>query len=183
MRELLILITGFVFVVNTPTYAHSNHPINLFPSTEQDTVATLPKVFLLGNHEVAYEKLSEAGTSLLAVCEDDFNAAHGKWNSLLKEMEAHADMVNYDIKGVKMWLHVFWDEKGKINHIAFYLKPNSRNVKTDEMTAFLTDFVNNYHLPTQSSTNFSHYSGAAFPTLNWKKKSQLTAKTKMKEKD
>ncbi len=181
MRKILILMVGFMFVMNTPTHANSDKAIYPFSSIEQDSISSLPKVFLLGNHEVAYEKLSGEGSSLLAVCEDDFNEAHGKWNSLLKEMEAHAEMINYDIKGVKMWLHVFWDNNGKINHIAFYLKPNSRNVKTEELTAFLTDFVNNYHLPAQYENNFSHYSGAAFPTLNWKKKSQITVKVKEKD--
>jgi len=179
MRYFLILIVGIMFASSTPTHANSDLVFPLF-SFEQDTLTVLPKVFILGNHEIAYEKLSGEGTSLLAVCEDDFNAAHGKWNSLLKEMEAHADMINYDIKGVKMWLHVFWDDNGKINNIAFYLKPNSRNIKLEEMTAFLTDFVNNYHLPAQYDESFSHYSGAAFPTLNWKKKSQITAKVKEK---
>ena len=171
MREFLILLVGIMFIMNTPTHANSSlvHP---FSSIEQDSLNALPKVFLLGNHEVAYEKLSGEGTSLLAVCKDDVIAAHGKWNSLLKEMEAHAEMINYDIKGVKMWLHVFWDNNGKIDNIAFYLKPNSRNVKTEEMTAFLTDFVNNYRLPAQHDERFSHYSGAAFPTLNWKKKAE-----------
>lgn len=181
MREILILMVGFMFAMSTPTHANSDNAIYPISLYEQDSIFSLPKVFLLGNHEVAYEKLSGEGTSLLAVCEDDFNAAHGKWNSLLKEMEAHAEMINYDIKGVKMWLHVFWDDKGKINHIAFYLKPNSRNVKTEEMTAFLTDFVNNYHLPAQYDDHFSHYSGAAFPTLNWKKKSRITVKVKEKD--
>lgn len=181
MREILILIAGIMFFMSTSSYADSYNPIYSSISIEQDSTSSLPKVFLLGNHEVAYERLSGEGTSLLAVCEDDFNVAHGKWNSLLKEMEAHAEMINYDIKGVKMWLHVFWDDNGKINHIAFYLKPNSRNVKTEEMTAFLTDFVNNYHLPVRYADNFSHYSGAAFPTLNWEKKSQMTVKVKEKD--
>ncbi|MFK8007789.1 MAG: hypothetical protein AB8H03_15530 [Saprospiraceae bacterium] len=182
MREFLILLVGIMFVLNTPTHANSDL-VYPFSSIEQDSLSALPKVFLLGNHEIAYEKLSGEGTSLLAICEDDFKAAHGKWNSLLKEMEAHAEMINYDIKGVKMWLHVFWDDNGKINNIAFYLKPNSRNVKTEEMTAFLTDFVNNYHLPAQYDNSFSHYSGAAFPTLNWKKKRKITTTAKVKEKD
>ncbi len=181
MRDILILLVGIMFILSTPTHANS-HFVQPFSSIEQDSLTALPKVFLLGNHEFAYEKLSGEGTSLLAICEDDFKVAHGKWNSLLKEMEAHADMINYDIKGVKMWLHVFWDDNGKINNIAFYLKPNSRNVKTEEMTAFLTDFVNNYHLPSQYDESFSHYSGAAFPTLNWKKKSRITT-AKIKGKD
>jgi hypothetical protein len=177
MREFLILLVGIMFFLSTPTYANY-YIVQPFFSVEQDSLTTLPKVFLLGNHESAYENLSSEGTSLLAICDDDFNLAHGKWNTLLKEMEAHAEMINYDIKGVKMWLHVFWDSKGKIKNIAFYLKPNSRNIKTEEMTAFLTDFVNNYHLPSQYKSKFSHYGGAAFPTLNW---GITTVKNKIKD--
>jgi len=115
----------------------------------------------------------------LEVSKDDYQQAFAKWNTLLKEMEAHAEMVEYDIKGIKMWLHVFWDEDGKINHIAYFLKPNSRNVDRQEMSAFLMDFINNYHLPADYKKKFSHYSGAAFPMINWgKKKSEITAKSK-----
>ena len=178
MREFLILLVGIMFVMNTPTHANTTYHIN----PPQDSLTTLPKVFLLGNHESAYEKLSGEGVSLLAICQDDFTAAHNKWNSLIKEMEAHAEMINFDLKGVKMWLHVFWDKKGKITHIAFYRKPTSRNVKEEDIKAFLTDFMNNYYLPAEYKNSFSHYSGAAFPTVIWKKKVKEKVTNKEKNK-
>ena len=176
MRDILILLAGMMFISTNSIFA-SNH-LPAYPRTviEQDTLlAALPKVFRLGDHENEYEHLSEIyGTSLLEVSGDDFLIASKKWNTLLKEMEAHAEMIGYDIKGVKMWMHVFWDKKGKIQHIGYYLQPNSRNVKQEELAAFLTDFINNYYLPASYDHNFSHYTKAAFPTLNWKKKNELT---------
>lgn len=176
MRNILILLAGIMFVLTSPTFANNHLPANPKTVIEQDTLlAALPKVFKLGNHENGYEQLSEKyGTSLLEVSDDDFQIAFAKWNTLLKEMEAHADMIDYDIKGIKMWLHVFWDKNGKIQHMAYYLQPNSRNVKAEELNAFLTDFINNYYLPTSYGSNFSHYTKAAFPTLNWKKKNKMT---------
>jgi len=168
MRDLMILmVVGLLLVAFSPLRATNVNPTD--PKTEQDTLTQVPKVFVLGSHETEYDQLSvEYGNSLLAANDDDFTVAMNKWNSLLKEMEAHAEMLEYDIKGIKMWLHVFWDDNGRINHIGYYLKPNSRNVDKDELTSFLMDFVNNYHLPISSEKKFSHYSGAAFPTLNWK---------------
>lgn len=177
MKKILILLAGIMFVAASPMQANNHIPGDQV--SFQDTLATMPKVFLLGSHEGGYDELSEAyQTSLLAANNDDTQVAGHLWNSMIKEMEAHAEMINYDIKGAKMWLHIFWDDKGKIQHIGYYLKPNSRNVDRKELTAFLTDFVNNYYLPAEYESNFSHYSGAAFPTLNWKKKNELASKGK-----
>lgn len=168
MRDLTILmVVGLMLIALSPLSA--NNEVTTDPKIQQDTVSQVPKVFVLGSHETEYDQLSiEYGNSLLAANNDDFTVAMSKWNSMLKEMEAHAEMLEYDIKGIKMWLHVFWDDNGQINHIGYYLKPNSRNVDKDELTSFLMDFVNNYHLPISSERKFSHYSGAAFPSLNWK---------------
>lgn len=164
----MILMVGFTLLCS-PIFA-SNHIDPPVSTITQDTSISMPKVFILGNHESQYDRLStEYGTSLLAANNDDTNIAGKQWSSMIKEMEAHADMLDYDIKGVKMWLHVFWDQEGKINHIGFYLKPNSRFVNKDELKSFLMDFVNNYYVPTSHEAKFSHYSGAAFPTFNLKK--------------
>ena len=168
MRNFILLLISVAIFSYTPSFG--NHDTSTDPVT-QDTTNAMPKVFLLGNYEKEYEKLSsEYSTSLLEVNDDDFQVAFAKWNALLKEMEAHAEMIDYDIKGIKLWLHVFWDKNGKIKHIAYFLKPNSRNVKREELSAFFKDFMNNYHVPAEYSDKFSHYSGAAFPTINWKKK-------------
>lgn len=178
MRDLLIMVVG-ILLVCSPIFANNNNPTEPETEPNQDVVTEMPKVFVLGSHETAYDKLSEEySTSLLQASNDDSAIAGSLWRSLIKEMEAHAEMVDYDIKGVKMWLHVFWDDKGKINHIGYYLKPNSRNVKNEELTSFLTDFVNNYYVPASFEQKFSHYTQTAFPTMGWKRKNSVASKDK-----
>lgn len=168
MRRILAIMIGMVLMFAT-TQAIAT---TIIPKTvnEQDTLS-LPKVFQLGDYEAQFEKLSvDYQTSLLTATGDDFDAMFESWRSMLKEMQAHSEEVNYDLKGIKMWLNVFWDKNGKIEHIAFFLKPNSKNVDRVELGAFLTDFMNNYTFPVINDTKYSHYSGAAFPIFTWKKK-------------
>ena len=170
MRGVLAIMIGLVCVFVYPTQANTLTTINPKTVTEQDTLS-LPKVFQLGDYESQFEKLSVAHqTSLLTATDDDFNAMFEAWSSMLKEMQAHSQIVNYDLNGIKMWLNVFWDKNGKIEHIAFFLKPNSKNVDRVELGAFLTDFMNHYTFPVTAKDKFSHYSGASFPLFTWKKK-------------
>lgn len=126
--------------------------------------AKLPKVFLIGEHEQAFEKLTTGyEADLLKVCDNDMQNAFDKWIGMMEEMEAYAKLIEYDLDGVKAWFHVFWDTDGTIEHIAYYLRPNSRNVDLAEMNAFLSSFMNNYKFPMTTETKFHHYTGAAFP--------------------
>jgi hypothetical protein len=126
---------------------------------------TPPKVFILGEHEKAYEQLNlEYSIMLLTACKGNMENAYQKWLSMLNEMEAYATLINYDIKGVKVWLNVFWKEDGTIKHIAYHLKQNSRNIDTAEFTAFLSSFINHYKFPLVTDQKYSHYGSAAFPT-------------------
>lgn len=129
---------------------------------------TLPKVFILGQHETAYERLfDQHSTVLLEVCDDDMDVAFDKWLSMLEEMEAYATDIDYDIKGIKVWLNVFWNKDGSIKHIAYHLKVNSKNVeRIEELSAFFSSFMNNYKFPLVADRNFSHYGSASFPTFS-----------------
>ena len=90
---------------------------------------SLPKVFILGEYEKSYEKLFDAhSTVLLEVCNDNMDTAFDKWLSMLKDMEDYANSIDYDLKGIKVWLNIFWNEDGSIRHIAYHLKVNSRNI-------------------------------------------------------
>lgn len=170
MRGILAIMIAVVWVFVFPIKTSALTIINPETVIEQDTLS-LPKVFQLGDYESQFEKLSAAHQkSLLTATDDDFDAMFQAWTSMLKEMQAHSELVNYDLKGIKMWLNVFWDKNGKIKHIAFFLKPNSKNVDRVELGAFLTDFMNNYTFPVTSDDKFSHYSGASFPLFTWKKK-------------
>jgi hypothetical protein len=125
----------------------------------------LPKVFLIGEYPEQFELASEEyRLQLLDACEHDMKAAFDKWVGMLQAMEDFAELVEFDIKSVKMWIKVFWAEDGQIDHIAFYLKPNSKNVDVNQLTAFFQTFMNNYKFPLEAVDKYSHYGSASFPT-------------------
>ena len=83
---------------------------------------------------------------------------------MLSEMEAYAGNIDFDLNGVKIWLKVFWNANGTIDHLSFYRKPNSRNVDVDELKAFLSSFINHYQMPINTTVKFTHNGSAQFPT-------------------
>lgn len=134
-----------------------------------DTI--LPKAFLLGDHERQFEKLTmEYETLLLTATDNNMNLAFNKWVTMITEMEDYSESIGYDLKGIKMWMNIFWEEDGTIAHIAFFLKPNSRNVDVEELKAFFSSFARHYTFPLLYKTKYSHYGSASFPTFTGKKK-------------
>lgn len=128
--------------------------------------ADLPKIFVLGTHEKAYESLlMQHQTLLLQVCNNNMSVAHGKWISMNQEMESFAGQLDLDFNGVSLWVHAFFKPDGTIHHLGFYLKPESRNVPIEKLTDFFDRFVKHYKLPLQSNGNYSHYGVAFFPTM------------------
>lgn len=127
---------------------------------------TLPKVFVLGGDEALYETLTaEYSESMLTACGGNMEVAMGKWLGMLQEMEQYAKKVRYDLKGIKMWMQVFWDKDGTINHIGFRLRSDSRNVRNEEIMAFFSSFMNRYKFPVAYGQRYSHYVGVTFPTF------------------
>ncbi|MBI5914050.1 MAG: hypothetical protein HY842_01630 [Bacteroidetes bacterium] len=126
---------------------------------------TLPTVFLLGEFDERYEEIMPGYATLLDVCDGDMNFAYDKLLGMMKEMEAYATLTDYDLKGVNAWMHFFWRADGGIEHIGFYLKPNSKNVNTEALRNFLAGFAKQYKLPMKVSKSFSHYSSFSFPLI------------------
>jgi len=127
---------------------------------------TLPNVFMIGENESEYETLvTSCNTLLLTVCEDDMDLAYRKWLGLLSDMEKYAEEKEIDIRGVKIWINVFWDEEGNIKHLVYYPKPNSKNMDFDQLSLFFESFSDAHKLDYTSSKCFSHYGSAAFPTF------------------
>ncbi|MFK7948618.1 MAG: hypothetical protein AB8G11_13590 [Saprospiraceae bacterium] len=125
-----------------------------------------PTVFQIGDKPEAFEELSEDyETGLLDVCEDDVKKAHQQWTLMLKSMEKHAKTNGFEINGVKMWVKVFWKKDGSIKHIAFHLKPTSKNVDRKALQQFLKSFAKSYSSEIKASKDYSQYSSASFPTL------------------
>jgi hypothetical protein len=132
--------------------------------------ASLDKVFILGEEEQRYEQLTSQYTqSLLEASTGDITKAFEGWLDMQKAIDTYAESQNYDLNGVKLWMHVFWAPDGNIDQLGFLLRPDSRFVDTDEIKVLLAGFIEQYQLPVQSSQKFSHYTGATFPTLSQRK--------------
>jgi hypothetical protein len=101
--------------------------------------------------------------SLLESCQNDMNAAYEKLIGMMREMEAFANLSGYDLKGINAWMHFFWRADGSIEHIGFYLKPNSKNVNTDSLKSFLLAFSKQYKFPLRAEKKYNHYSSFSFP--------------------
>ncbi|MCB0642497.1 MAG: hypothetical protein KDC44_12695 [Phaeodactylibacter sp.] len=126
----------------------------------------LPRVFLIGEQEDQFEDLLSAyPQSLLEACEGDMGKAFERWIVMAAEIEAYAEKAEFDILGVKAWFHVFFDKTGRIDHIAFHLKPESKNIELDELKDFLEEFAGQYQFPLINDKNYQNYSSVQFPLL------------------
>lgn len=127
----------------------------------------IAKVFFIGEDEKDYEKLVQSyNTMLFMVCDNNMDLAFDHWTNLLKDFEDFAIKSNFDLKGVKLWMNVFWDKNGLIDHIVFYPKPNSKNLNYEQVKTLLINFTKDYQSPLKHTTNFSHYGSAAFPLFS-----------------
>ena len=135
---------------------------------------TIPKVSLLGEYESLFADLSPShGGILLNVSGNDMDLAYDRWMEMLGAMEDYSEEINYDIRGVKTYMHVFWNADGTIAHLAFFPKANSRNVPIAELKAFFSGFVKEYQMQITAETGFNHYASGSFPVFD---RPDLTAK-------
>lgn len=127
---------------------------------------TLPKVFVLGQFENSYDDLVESyEQSLLTACDCTMKSAFGKWLSMLHELELYAAKQDVDIKGVKVWLHLFWNADGSVDHIAYHLRPNSKVIDAKVMNDLLAGFAKQYSFPLTATEGYAHYSTGSFPVF------------------
>lgn len=126
----------------------------------------IPAVFYIGENETAFEKMvKDYNTLLFTVCENSMELTSDSWTMFLKDIESYASANNVDLKGTKYWLNVFWNKDGTIDYIAFFPKPNSRNMNYDDIKILLTGFVKQYQSPLRFKSRFSHYGSASFPVF------------------
>ena len=137
--------------------------------------AITPKVFLIGQYEAHYNAQVAASTSLVRVCDNDVRKAYGYLRQMAIGIQKLAFAEGFDLNGVKCWIHFFWNPDGSIKYIAFYLKPSSKNVSAEALSAFFTRFANSYHLPVQTFKPFQLYTSLSFPVLKLGKVETLRA--------
>ncbi|HUR31633.1 MAG TPA: hypothetical protein VMZ69_09380 [Saprospiraceae bacterium] len=127
---------------------------------------SVPQVFLIGQYEDQYMNLSKQHPAIfISVYNNDIDRAFRGWSEMLMDMEDYATSLNFDIRGVKLWFNIYFNADGSIQHLAFYPKPNSRNVPVEHLTAFFKNFVAQYHLPVKAEKAFQHSASAGFPTF------------------
>ncbi len=131
--------------------------------------SSIDRIFLLGEAEQEYEQYTSMySQSMLEAAELDIAKAFEAWLGMMQEIDRYAAQIDYDIKGVKVILHVFWNESGKIDRMGFLLRDDSRLVDAQELRAFFAGFAKDYQFPIKSSRKFNHYTSATFPTLSEK---------------
>lgn len=136
---------------------------NTFAQTETDT---LPSVFMIGEYEQQYNAmLSVQPDLLMSVCEGDMEKAYNNWLNFLVGMEQFAIEQEVDINGIKIWINVFWNEDGSLKHIAFYPKPNSKNMEYEYVKVLFTQYSEQYTSELRNEKIFCHYGSASFPSF------------------
>lgn len=137
-----------------------------FAIAQSSSTTPVPDVFLIGEHEAQYMNLSKQHPAIfVSVYNNDIDKAFRGWSGMLMDMEDYAATLNFDLKGVKLWINAYYNPDGTIQHLAFFPKPNSRNVPVEHLTAFFKNFVDQYRLNVNSDKAFQHSASAAFPTF------------------
>jgi len=122
------------------------------------------KVAFIGQNEKEYEQMMvDCSTPLLEITNNSMDSAYEIWTHMLTDMTAKADDQGLDIKGLKIWINLFWEADGSIKKIAYYPKPKSKNMDFDRLTAFFETFAEDYNLDIDYDKCFSHHGTAAFP--------------------
>jgi len=121
-------------------------------------------VSFIGENEEEYEMLmSECSTPLLYVSNNSMDEAYDIWTNMLATMTDKAEDQGLDIRGVKIWINVFWEADGSIKKIMYYPKPKSKNMDFDQLTTFFQTFAGDFNLDIDYESCFSHHGTAAFP--------------------
>ncbi len=127
---------------------------------------SLPRVFMIGEYEKPYENMSAGYEKLLLnIYKDDVDKAFYAWTSVLISMEDYAKEVSFNLNGLKLWINVFFNTDGTIQHIVYFPKPNSRNMEFEQLTNFFISFCKVYHFKDPIPVKCSHFGSASFPTF------------------
>lgn len=129
-------------------------------------VSSSSKAFFIGEQQDYYHQLtSEYGTSLLEVCENSMVKSYSVWSETMIEIEEYCLANDFDIKGVKLWINLFWESDGSLQNVVFHEKPNSILLDYDKLRTLLVDYLEVATLGPVSETKYSHYGSVSFPVF------------------
>lgn len=129
----------------------------------------LPKVINVAQNSAVLDKLStQYQSSLFSASDTNFVTTINNWRNFLLSMEQYSETIDFDIKGIKVWLKVFWAKDGNIDHIAYILSDRSINIDLVEWEAFLRSFMRNNKLAIKHKRSFTYDGRLMFP-LSYKR--------------
>ena len=124
------------------------------------------RVFMIGENQKTYDKIMmNYNAHLLEVCDTSMDEAYKKWSNVLYDIEKYVMNEDFDIRGVKLWVNVFFNKNGQIDYLVFYPKPVSKNMDFERLEDILVKFVANYKSGITADRSFSHYGSASFPVF------------------
>lgn len=80
------------------------------------------------------------------------------------DLEDYADAKGMDIRGAKLWLKVYFNKNGKLEHLAYFPKPNSKQIPTEYLDALFKSFVKDYYSNVIWEKGYQHSTNVSFPT-------------------
>lgn len=123
-----------------------------------------PKVVDVSQRSEILEDLSSSyKSSLFSASDADFIKTTKNWQHVLVGIEKYAEEIDFDLKGVKIWIKVFFAKDGNIDHITYILSETSINIDTIDLEAFFRSFIRNYKLPEVHEQKFSYDARIMFP--------------------
>ena len=135
------------------------------PGKAQMPVDTLAKVFHIGDHTEAFEHLFLRYNHLASQLGQDHERAYAYWTDMLQKMDLYSEEIGVDLNGLQLLLYAFWDPNGRLEHLAYFLKPNSKFIEDEVLNDFFLRFIDAYQLPVTLEKPTYLFTHAAFPTV------------------
>ena len=125
---------------------------------------SIPKIIDGAQNGPLLEELNSTyKASLFSASEADFAKTIHNWRLFLLSMQEYAESIDVDLKGVKVWLKIYWAKDGSIDHIAYMLSDRSININPQDWEAFLRSFMRNHKIPLMHKQRFSYENPVSFP--------------------
>lgn len=132
---------------------------------------SIPKVINGAQHGPLLDELSgQYPSSLFSASNTDFAQTVHNWRLFLLSMQEYAASIDFDLKGVKVWLKIYWAKDGSIDYIAYILSDRSININPQDWEAFLRSFMLNYKFPITHTKRFAYENPTSFPLPYQRKK-------------
>jgi hypothetical protein len=125
---------------------------------------TVKIVYPLGEGAEIDYLMARYPTTVQQIVKNDPAKTKAHWKEFGLALEKFFDDIEFDVKGVKLMMHVCWSKEGKLLHIGFMFKDNSRNMKEDDFKIAISQFVDKYKSTLSYKEPFTYYGSLNFPS-------------------